>query len=363
MRRRRSSSFDVIEYLGSFFKDLFGTPPFLGIDLGSSNIRVYLQGKGIVSRQKVYLVKNNKTNDFIISGDEAYEMLGKTPPNLSVISPIERGRVSDFDAVQFFLQKAVEKAIEPYYKNQLLSRFNLLFAVPLGLTEVEEMAVVEVGKKIGAKEVFLVETPLAAGFGLKAPVMENTGTFLVDIGGGTTEVSLLSLGGVVLSKIMPSGGRDLSQALVNYLRLRYGLLIGEKTAEELKLVLGSIIKESTDLVEVSGRSMETGMPRTIKIKKKVLFEPLYPYFGQIMDLVREAIEETPPELIKDVHSQGLILTGMSANFKDLDTYLAKELKLKVSTATEPEYSVIRGLGWLIEHPEVLSRVMIKFAKF
>jgi rod shape-determining protein MreB len=363
MRRRRTQQFNFKEFISGFFKDLFGKPPFLGVDLGSSNIRIYLQGKGIVNSQKVYLVKNLKTNDFVVSGDEAYEMLGKTPPNLSVIAPIEKGRVSDFDAVQFFLQKAINKAIEPYYKNQLLTRFNLLFAVPLGLTEVEEMAVVEVGKKIGAKEVFLVETPLAAGFGLKAPVMENTGTFLADIGGGTTEISLISLGGVVLSKILASGGKDYNQALINYLRLRYGLLIGEKTAEDLKLVLGSIINESTDLVEVSGRSIETGMPRTLKIKKKVLFEPLYPYFGQIMDLVREAIEETPPELIKDIYSHGLIITGMSANFIDLDSYMAKELKLKVTTASEPEYSVIRGLGWLIEHPEVLSKVMIKFSKF
>ena len=363
MRKRQRTQIDLLETVAGWFKDLFGTPPFLAIDLGSSNIRIYLQGKGIVSRQKVYIVKNTKNNEFVVSGDEAYDMLGKTPPNLIVFNPIERGRVSDFDAVLFFLQKAIERALEPYFKNQLLTRFNLLFAVPLGLTEVEEMAVVEVGKKTGAREVFLIETPIAAGFGLKAPVMENTGTFLVDIGGGTTEVSLISLGGVVLSKILPSGGRDFSQALVNYLRLRYGLLVGDKTAEELKMVLGSIVKDSTDLVEISGRSMETGMPRTIKIKKKVLFEPLYPYFGQIIDLIHEAIEETPPELIKDVHSHGIILSGMSANFGDLDTYLAKELKLKITTVSEPEYAVIRGLGWLIEHPEVLSKVIIKFAKF
>ena len=363
MRRRRSSSIDISQIIGDFIKNLFGPSPYLGVDLGSSNVRIYLEGKGIVSREKVYIVKNVKTNDYIISGDEAYDMLGKTPPNLQVTNPIERGRVSDFDAVFYFMQKAVTKALEPYYKNQMLTRFNLLFSVPLGLTEVEEMAIVEVGKKVGAKEVLLVETPISAGFGLKAPVMENVGTFLVDIGGGTTEVSLISLGGVVLSKILPSGGTDFNQSLINYLRLRYGLLVGERTAEELKLVLGSIIEESNDLLEISGRSMETGMPRSIKVKKKVLFEPLYPYFGQIIDLIKEAIEETPPELIKDVRSHGITLSGMSSNFKDLDTYLSKELKLKVTIANEPEYSVIRGLGWLIEHPEILAKVSIKFAKF
>ena len=363
MRRRRGYQIDVKQSLSSWFKDLFGTPPFVGVDLGSTNVRVYLEGKGIVNKQKLYIVKNTKNNEFIIAGDEAYEMLGKTPPNLEIINPIEKGRVSDFDAVLFFMQKTIETALEPYYKNHFLQRFNLLFAVPLGLTEVEEMAVVEVGKKVGAREVFLVETPLAAGFGLRAPVMENQGTFLVDIGGGTTEVSLISLGGVVLYRILKSGGNDFDQALINYLRLRYGILIGQKTAQDLKLVLGSVLTDSQDQVEVAGRSMETGMPRSIKIKKKVLFEPLYPYFGQILDLIREAIEETPPELIKDVRTQGIILSGMSSNFVDLDTYLSRELKLKVSVSTEPEYSVIRGLGWLIEHREVLGKVMIKFAKF
>lgn len=363
MRRRHASQIDLKQIISVWFNDLFGTPPLLGVDLGSTNVRIYLQDKGIINKQKVYIVKNIKTGEFVVAGDEAYSMLGKTPPNLVVLNPIDRGRVSDFDAVLFFLQKAIQKSLEPYYKNQLLTRFNLLFAVPLGLTEVEEMAVVEVGKKVGAKEVFLVETPLAAGFGLKAPIMENIGTFLVDIGGGTTEVSLISLGGVVLYKVLLAGGADFNEALINYLRLRYGILVGGRTAEDLKLLLGSVITDSNDVVEISGRSLETGMPRTIKIKKKVLYEPLYPYFGQIMDLVREAIEETPPELIKDVRTHGIILSGMSANFLDLDTYLAKELNLKVSLSAEPEFNVIRGLGWLIEHPQVLETVMIKFAKF
>jgi rod shape-determining protein MreB and related proteins len=363
MRRRRGTQVDFQSFITGWIGNLFKKPPFLAVDLGSTNLRIYLQGKGIVNRQKTCVVKNVKKDEFIVCGDEAYDMLGKTPPNLLVSNPIERGRVSDFDAVLYFLQKEIVKATEPYFQNRLLTRFNMLFSVPLGLTEVEEMAVVEVGKKIGAKEVFLVETPLAAGFGLKSPVMENVGTFLADIGGGTTEVSLISLGGVVLSKILSVGGQDHSRALINYLRLRYGLLIGEKTAEDLKLLLGSLVKESADLIEISGRSLESGMPKSIKIKKKILLEPLYPYFGQVLDLIKEAVEETPPELIKDLRTHGLIVSGMAANFVDLDTYFSRELKLKVATANEPEYSVIRGLGWLSEHPEALAKVMIKFSKF
>ncbi len=363
MRRRRSFQFDVKNTVLEWFKELVGSPPYLGIDLGSLNIRMYLEDRGIVLREKVYVVKNVKNNEFVVAGDEAYDMLGKTPPNLTVFSPIERGRVSDFDGVLFLLQKSVGKALEPYYKNQLLQRFNVLFSIPMGLTEVEEMAVVEVGKKAGAREVHLVETPIAAGFGLRAPVLENTGTFVVDIGGGTTEISLISLGGVVLYKVLKVGGRDFNSALSNYLRLRYGLLIGEKTAEEIKLGIGSVTETSNDLLEISGRSLETGMPKSISVKKKLLFEPLYPHFGQILDMVREAVEETPPELIKDINNKGIILSGMSANFLDLDEYLSRELKLPIETSSEPEYNVIRGLGFLIEHPSILSRVAIKFAKY
>jgi len=362
MRRRQTYQLDLKKSASQWLRDLFGSPPFIGIDLGSINIRIFLEDRGIILKEKVFVVKNKTTNEYIIAGDEAYEMLGKTPPNLEVQRPIERGRVSDFDGVEFFLNKVIKKALEPYQKSQFIKRYHLIFVIPLGLTEVEEMAVVEVGKKIGAKEVLLVETPLATGFGIKAPILENTGTFIVDVGGGTTEVSLMALGGVVLYKVIKVGGTDFNQAIINYLRLRYGLLIGEKTAEDIKLSLDSIINSTNDLVEVSGRSIETGMPKSINIKKKLLYEPLYPYFGQIMDLIREAIEETPPELVKDINRKGIILSGMSVNFPDLDKYFNRELKLTVNLCPEPEFSVIRGLGWLISHQDVLKKVSIKFDK-
>ncbi len=362
MRRRRSAQIDVMNMLTQWARDIFGAPPYLGVDLGSFNIRIYLESKGIILKEKIYVAKNKSKNEFVAAGDVAYEMLGKTPPNIEVFSPIEKGRISDFDGVLFLLKHTISKALEPYYKNQLSQRFNLVFAIPLGLTEVEEMAIVEAGKKSGAKEVFLIETPLASGFGLKAPVMENTGTFLVDVGGGTTEVALVSLGGVVLFKILKFGGIDFNKALINYLRLRYGLLIGEKTAEEIKLALGSVTETDKDYLEISGRSMENGMPKSINVKKKLLFEPLYPYYGQIIDLVREAVEETPPELIKDINSKGIILSGMSSGFLDLDTYFTRELRISVKKVSEPEYTVIRGLGFLIEHKDILEKIAVHFAK-
>ncbi len=363
MRRRRRLENSIFTYLKYFTKDFFASPFFLGIDIGSFEVRIYLKERGVILKEKTYVVENIKNKEFIVFGDEAYDMLGKTPPNLRVFSPIEKGRVSNFEAVVYLLQKAVDRGLAPYQKGGLLKRFDALFAVPLGLTEVEEMAIVEVGKKVGARRVFLVETPLAAGFGTGAPVMENSGSLIVDIGGGTTEISVISLGGVVLYKILKIGGHDFNAALTNYLRLRYGLLIGEKTAEETKLMLGSVFAENKErVIEISGRSLETGMPKTIKIKNSILYEPLYPYFGQIIEAIREAIEETPPELIKDIHKTGITIVGAGGGFNNLDKYFEQELKLSAKLVAEPGGGVVKGLGWLIEHESVLDKVAIKFSK-
>lgn len=362
MRRRSFFDFNIVSYLAHLSQDLISSPPFLGVDLGTSQIRIYLQGKGIVLKEKTYIVQNVKTKEFVVFGDEAYDMLGKTPPNLKVFSPMEKGRVSDFDGVVYLLQKCIERGTATYFRNSILSRFNALIGVPLGLTEVEEMAIVEVGQKVGAHDVFLVETPLAAGFGSGSPVMENTGTFLVDMGGGTIEVSLLSLGGVVLYKIVKLGGKDFTEAIINYVRLRYGLLIGEKTAEETKLQIGSVLSEKERVLELSGRSIESGMPKTAQVKANVLYEALFPYFSQLVETIRDAIEQTPPELIKDINVKGIMLTGMSSRFTDLDEFLHKELKITIVMREEPEYDVVRGLGWLVEHRDIMKKLSVKFIK-
>lgn len=363
MRRRRRLENSIFDYIKHFAKDLFAAPYFLGIDIGSFEVRIYLSERGIILKEKTYVVENLQDKEFIIFGDEAYDMLGKTPPNLRVFSPIERGRVSNFEAVVYLLQKALDRGLAPYQKGGLLNRFDALFSVPLGLTEVEEMAIVEVGKKIGARRVFLVETPIAAGFGIGAPVMGNRGTFIVDIGGGTTEISVLSLAGVVLYKVLKLGGHDFNAALCNYLRLRYGLLIGDKTAEAAKLMLGSVFAENKERsLEISGRSLETGMPKVIKLKDSILYEPLFPYFGQIIEAIREAIEETPPELIKDIHKQGITILGAGGGFIDLDKYFERELKLSARIVSEPGGGVVKGLGWLIEHRDVLDKVAINFSR-
>lgn len=362
MRRRSGFQNDFFSLIREWSRDLVASPPFLGIDIGSEQLRIYLKERGIVLKEKSYTVQNLKTKDFIVFGDEAYDMLGKTPPNLRVFDPIERGRVSDFDGVVYLLQKAIHRALDPYQKMNFLNRFDVLVSVPLGLTEVEEMALVEVGKKVGARHVFLVETPLAAAFGIKAPVLENSGTMLVDIGGGTTEISVISLGGVVLYKVLKVGGKDFNDGLTNYIRLRYGVLIGEKTAEQIKLSLGSFLHSQDDVIEISGRSIESGMPKTITTKVHLLYEPLYQYFGQIIEAIKEAIEETPPELLNDIKKKGIMVTGMSSKFVDFDTYLHKELGMDISIADEPEYSVIRGLGFLIEHQDIMQKVGIRFGK-
>lgn len=359
MRRRNAVGFSLLKTIQDVVNMLGRKAPYLGIDLGSEYVRLYLAERGVVLREKNYVVQNIKTRDFVVFGDEAYDMLGKTPPNLKVFAPISQGRVSDFDAVVFLLKKVIDRAVSPYRQRILFGGFYALFSVPLGLTEVEEMALVEAGKKVGAKEVYLVETPLSGGFGLHLPVMENTGTMLVDVGGGTTEVAVLSLGGVVLYKLLKIGGRDFNNALINYLRLRYGLLVGEKTAEEIKLSLGSAFGGDSRVLDIAGRSVETGMPKSLNIKAQLLYEALYPYFGQIKEAIKEAIEETPPELLKDISQKGIILSGMSAHFPDLEQFLKKELGFSIALEKEPGLAVVRGLGWLIEHPGIMHKIAVK----
>ena len=360
MRRRKiGTQLYGLIHAFDWFSSLFANVPFVGVDLASVSTRVYLQEKGVLLREKTYAVRNQKSSTFIAFGNEAYDMVGKTPPDLSVFAPIERGRVSDFDGLVYFLRHVLERVFAPYPQFSP-NAFNMIISVPIGLTEVEEMALVEVGKKVGGRKVFIVETPLAAGFGLRLPIMENMGNCILDIGGGTTEISVVSLGGIVVSRVLKIGGVDFNEAIINYLRMRYGILIGERSAEEIKLSLGSVLENQDFSLDVSGRSIETGMPKTVKVKNHLLYEPLYPYFGQIQDAVREIIEETPPELITDITKKGIILCGMSAKFLDLAKYLSRDLGITVTLSDDPANSVIKGLGWLIEHPAIMEKVVIKF---
>lgn len=351
-RRRQNVSFSSFSNLFSFF----GPAPSLGIDLGSLQSRIYIQGKGIALREHTYVAYNKKTQKYFAAGSEAYDMLGKTPPDLVVSSPIIRGRVSDFDGLQYFLQTITERATG----KKGIGRWNGVMSVPIGLTEVEEMAIVEVGKKVGARSVRLVETPIAAGFGLHAPVLENIGTCVLDMGGGTTEVSVISLGGIVLSRVLAQGGGDCNEAIANYIRVRYGLLIGQKTAEDIKRSLGPMMHPDDVQLEIHGRSIETGMPKAVKMKNYLIYEALYPLLGKIIEAVREVVEETPPELISDITKKGILMTGGSSRFPQLPQYLSQEIGVKMHAVDDASDSTIKGLGWLIEHQQYLDRVGIRF---
>ncbi len=358
-RRSRLVWWDtVVSSMQSVTQGFLSPPSYIGIDLGTYQTRIYVSGKGVVLREHSMVAKQVKTGEFIAFGNEAYQMLGKTPPDMHVYCPIERGRVSDFDALVYFLDQCTDRALSNSTGSN--RRFNALISVPIGLTEVEEMAILEVGKKTGGRQVSLVEAPVAVGFGMHMPVMENVGTCIVDMGGGTTEISLLSLGGIVLSRVLNVGGNDCNEALQNYLRIRYGLLVGDKTAEGVKRSLGSVVHSQDFLVEVNGRSIENGMPKTIKVKNHLFFEALYPLFGQIIDALHDVIEETPPELVGDITKKGILLTGMGSTFINLDSYFKHELGVAVVGIEESADSLIRGLGWLIEHPDIMRRVAIRF---
>lgn len=360
MRRRRSTPWldSLLSSVQSITQGFLTPLPYIGIDLGTYQTRIWVPGRGITLREHTMVVKQTKgAHEFTAIGNEAYQMLGKTPPEMQVYSPLERGRVSDFDALVYFLDRCTQRALSTGQGNY--KQFNALISVPIGLTEVEEMALLEVGKKVGGRQVQLVEAPVALGFGLRMPVLENVGSAIVDMGGGTTEISLLSLGGIVLSKVLPIGGHDANEAIQNYLRIRYGLLVGEKTAEEVKHTLGSIINQQDFVIEVNGRSIENGMPKTIKVRNHLFYESLYPLFGQIIDALRDMVEETPPELIGDITKKGIVLTGMGSKFIDLDKYIQHELGVHVASSDEPADRLVKGLGWLIEHPDIMRRIAIR----
>ena len=363
----------------------------LGIDLGTANILVHVKGKGIAIREPSIVTRHNKTKKIIAVGTEAKKMLGKTPATISAIKPLEHGVISDFDAATYMFQYYIRKLHEvgtPFYQ---LVRPRIAVGIPSGITEVERRAVWEAALQAGARECFLVEEPMAAAIGAGISVFEPTGIMIVDIGGGTTEVAVISLGGIVVNRSLKIAGNEMDAAIMHYIRLRHGLLIGEKTAEEIKIKIGSAYKqnkklkikdkksetaedgmlEKQDLTEVEiekegrekiaiirGRDIETGLPKSLRISEIEIREAIGPIVGQIVDGVMEVIEETPPELISDVLEHGIILTGGGALLPGIEELIIERTKIPVTLAEDPLTTVVRGTAKLLEDTALLSQVKV-----
>lgn len=328
----------------------------MGIDLGTANTLVYVRGRGIVVREPSVVAIQEDTRQVLAVGQEAKQMIGRTPGNIIAIRPLKDGVIADFDVTQSMLKYFIRRA---YPKKSLFFQPRVVVGVPSGVTEVEKRAVEEAALQAGAKEAYLIEEPMAAAIGAGLPVEEPTGSMVVDIGGGTTEIAIISLGGIVTSKSIRIGGDELDEAIVQYIKKEYSLMIGERTAEEIKLKIGSAYpKGKEDKLSIRGRDLVSGLPKTLEISSAEIMDALHEPVNAIVDAIKYTLEKTPPELASDIMEFGIMLTGGGALLDGLDRLVRRETGMPVKIAEEPLDCVALGTGKTIEEIETLRRVLI-----
>ena len=338
--------------LGFFAKDI-------GIDLGTANTLVHIKGRGIVIREPSVVAIDKYTGQVIAVGLEAKEMLGRTPENLDAIRPLKDGVIADFTATKKMLKHLVEKACQRY----LIAKPRVVVCVPLGVTEVEERAVEEATIDAGAREAYLMEEPMAAAIGAGLKISDPSGTMIVDIGGGTSEIAVISLGGLVTGKSMRVAGDELNEAIVNYIKREFNVIVGETTAEERKITIGSAYPSmTTEEMDVKGRDLQTGLPKTITVNSTQIEEAMKEVIMQIVDGIKMTLEKTPPELAADIMINGIVLSGGGALIKNLDRLIALETGIPVNIAQDPLDCVVRGAGKVLEDLDSLKSVFINSRK-
>lgn len=331
----------------------------IGIDLGTANCKIYVQNKGLVLIEPSVVAINKKTGKMLAVGNEAKKMVGKTPAHISAIRPLRNGVVSDFDATELMIRHFLN-----IVKGRGIFSPTLLIAIPCGLTEVEKRAVLEAGKSAGARDVFLIEEPFAAAVGVNLPVEEATGNLIIDIGGGTSEIAVISLGGIVLSRVLRAAGDKLNEDIVEYMQERYKLMIGERTAEEAKIAIGSALplKEEKTFV-MRGRHLVSGLPQEIVVPSEEIRKAMEKTIRQIVHEIKEVIDETPPELISDIIKNGIHLSGGGSLIAGLDILIQKETGLKTRLVPDPMIAVVKGLGKVLEEINNFKNVLIQEKEF
>lgn len=330
----------------------FGSNRDMGIDLGTANTLVYVHGKGIVLREPSVVAINNITKKPLAVGTEAKLMIGRTPGNIVAIRPLRDGVIADFDVAHIMIKSLIEKGGS---KSSLKSP-RVIVCYPSGVTEVEKRAIEEATKLAGAREVVLMEEPMAAAIGAGLPVSEPTGSMIVDIGGGTTEVAIISLGGIVTSKSLRIAGDELDQAIISYIKKEYNLMIGERTSEQVKMQIGSAYKtEEEETMEIKGRDLITGLPKTIEISEAQIREALKESIYAIIEAIKTTLEKTPPELAADIMEKGIMLAGGGALLKGLDILITKETNMPVHIAESPLDCVVLGAGKALQDFDKISR--------
>lgn len=327
----------------------------IGIDLGTANTLVYLKGHGIVINEPSVVAVNQKTGRIVAVGAEAKQMLGRTPAHIKAVRPLVDGVISDFEVTEEMLSYLVSKA-EKISKKFIRPR--VVVGVPSGITNVETRAVYDATRNAGAREIYIVEEPMAAAIGIRLPVKDPIGSFIIDIGGGTTDIAVISLAGIVRSKSLKVAGDHLNNDIISYLRDEFKLLIGEKTAENVKIAIGSVVEGNFMEASVRGRDMVTGLPREVIVTDSDIYEAIAPTINTLIDGVKEVLETTPPEILSDIMHRGIILVGGGALIKGLDTLLQNTLKIPVIVADDPLSAVARGAGIILEDLEFFKEILV-----
>jgi len=330
----------------------------IAIDLGTANSLVYVRGKGVVISEPSVVAVNQKTGQILAIGEEAKKMVGRTPAHITATRPLIAGVVSDFDVTEQMLRYFIEKVHRQRFPFR--SRPRVIIGIPCDVTEVERRAVQDAAKNAGARAVFLIEEPMASAIGARLPVQDPGGNFIVDIGGGTTEVAVISLGGIVVSRTLRIAGNKLDEDIMQFAQEEYKLLIGERTAEEIKITIGSAcpLRERKEM-PMRGRNLVTGLPEEVMVSDEEIRRALEKSVRQIVSIVKNTVEETPPELLADIMTWGIYLSGGGSLLQGLATVIEKEIKMTTRIVDDPLTAVVRGAGLVLEDLDKLSEVLIE----
>ncbi len=340
-------------FLGLFSHDI-------GIDLGTANTLVWVKGKGTVIREPSVVTVHTKTKAVLAIGSEAKRMIGRTPAAISAVRPLRSGVISDFELTEAMLRYFIQQVHRTPNFSFSIPRPRVVVGVPSGVTEVERRAVIDAARRSGAREAYLLEESMAAAIGSGLPIEKATGSMIIDIGGGTTELAVISLGGIVVNRSMRIAGDEMDRAIIDCAREKYSLLLGERTAEEVKIAAGAALPNLDDSTTVMrGRDLKTGLPQEVEITSSELAEALYPTLKEIIRNIKDLIEQTPPELVSDISRQGITMVGGGSLLRGIDQLVAEETGMEVNLVSDPQTCVVQGCGAVLENIALLEKVKIQ----
>lgn len=329
----------------------------IGVDLGTVSTLIYVKGRGIVVAEPSVVALNQKTGRVVAVGNDASQMVGRTPAHITAVKPLVNGVISNFEVAEEMLSYFIKKAIGGTTKKIIGPR--MVIGVPSGITNVERRAVRDAAKNAGARKVHIIEEPMASALGVKMPIQDPVGNMLIDVGGGTSDIAVISLGGVVKSRNLTIAGEKLNQDIISYIRDEFKILLGERTAEEVKVAISSVLKQSEPLeATIRGRDLIAGLPREVVITDSDIREAIMPSINQLVDSIKEVLESTPPEVVADIMHRGIVLVGGGAIIHGLTGLLEKELGIPVILVDEPHTAVVRGTGIVLENLDRYQDILI-----